>query len=109
MTKCTTLAAVLAISLMAGCVQNQAPDVSPYPPVPPLISRNDPEAAGDGRGADVAARTLGLERHGLCLGKGAICASGWARQPVDAWMVVAHPERLDLDAAALAVLIRSPG
>jgi WXXGXW repeat (2 copies) len=43
MTKCTMLAAVLAISLMTGCVQNQAPDVSPYPPVPSLISEEIPK------------------------------------------------------------------
>jgi hypothetical protein len=43
MTKFTMLAAVLAISLMAGCAEKQASDANPYPPVPALISEPVPK------------------------------------------------------------------
>jgi hypothetical protein len=37
MRKFTTLTALLAVSLLAGCVERQHTDSSPFPPVPPLI------------------------------------------------------------------------
>ncbi len=77
----------------------------PVPAGPAVDLRDGPEAAGDGGGADVAARSLGLERQWLCLGKGAICPGGRPRQPVDARMVVTHAVRLDLAAAALDVVV----
>ena len=106
MRKFTTLAAVLAVSLMAGCAQSQAPDENPYPPVPPLVSETIPKPPVTAEALMWQPGHWDWNGTRLCLGKGAICAGGWPRQPVDAWMVVAHPERLDLDAAALAVLIR---
>jgi hypothetical protein len=36
MTKLTTLAVVLAVSLIAGCGERQTSDMNPFPPVPPL-------------------------------------------------------------------------
>ncbi len=43
MRKFTTLAALLAISLIAGCGEKQKPEVSPFPPLPPLISETIPK------------------------------------------------------------------
>jgi hypothetical protein len=42
MRKITAFAALLAVSLIAGCGERQAPDVNPYPPVPPLVSEPVP-------------------------------------------------------------------
>ena len=39
----STLTALLAISLLAGCGQNQAADGNPYPPVPAPILETPPK------------------------------------------------------------------
>ena len=44
MRKCTTLAALLAVSLIAGCAQRPTQtDANPFPPVPPVISEMVPK------------------------------------------------------------------
>ena len=43
MSKFPTLAALLAISLIAGCAQSQQPGENPYPPIPPVISEAIPK------------------------------------------------------------------
>jgi hypothetical protein len=43
MRKFTALAAVLVVSLIAGCGDKSGPAENPYPPVPPLISEPIPK------------------------------------------------------------------
>jgi multidrug efflux pump subunit AcrA (membrane-fusion protein) len=43
MNKVTTLAAALAISLLAGCAEKPQTAASPFPPVPPLIAEVMPK------------------------------------------------------------------
>jgi hypothetical protein len=43
MRKFTTPAALLAVSLIAGCAQQMPPGGNPYPPVPPVIAEVIPK------------------------------------------------------------------
>jgi hypothetical protein len=43
MRKHTTLAAFLAVGLLAGCGEKPQTDVNPFPPVPPVISEVMPK------------------------------------------------------------------
>ena len=63
--------------------------------------RGDAEAAGVRDAADLAARPLGLDRHGLCVDVGDVRAARRARAIVAGWVLVEPDRRLGVVSGAL--------
>ena len=63
--------------------------------------RGDAEAAGVRDAADLAARPLGLDRHGLCVDVGDVRAARRARAIVAGWVLVEPDRRLGVVSRAL--------